>query len=476
MRRSAPPSSRCVANAWRRRCGCGTSRRSVEVSRRRPRAERKSAFSAPRASCGPRLAQVARDEVARPPRRAARRGPSRPCPRGRARAPARSRRRRGRARPPRRCAARPSRRARRARGCGARSGPSPSKCVDDLLDLGELRRVGQPPRPLRRERRVGHALRAERCSAAASARPTSLRAIVAGASLPCSARARPSSATQSASTRTSTSSSGLSGPNQLGELAQVGRVGATGRVGDARRREEPLGCRFEGHTGRVRRRGIGSPADGLTAGRASPSSAVHGANVQPGQIVAVSAELGQEELARAVAAAAYERGAKFVDVVYFDPHLKRARIQNADPGHARLRPAVVRRALLAHAELRRARASRSPASTEPNAARRPRHVARRQGPAAVAEGDGQDRRRAVDQLVRSSRARTRPGPRSSIPICPADEAYERLWRELEHVLRLDEPDPVAAWDERMAVLNDSARARSPSGASTRSSCAARAPS
>ncbi len=52
VRRSAPPSSRCVANAWRRRCGCGTRRRSVEVSSRRPRAERNSAFSAPRASSG----------------------------------------------------------------------------------------------------------------------------------------------------------------------------------------------------------------------------------------------------------------------------------------------------------------------------------------------------------------------------------------------------------------------------------------
>jgi aminopeptidase len=40
------------------------------------------------------------------------------------------------------------------------------------------------------------------------------------------------------------------------------------------------------------------------------------------------------------------------------------------------------------------------------------------------------------------------------PDLPADEAYEQLWRELEHVLRLDEPDPLAAWDERMAVLND----------------------
>jgi aminopeptidase len=42
------------------------------------------------------------------------------------------------------------------------------------------------------------------------------------------------------------------------------------------------------------------------------------------------------------------------------------------------------------------------------------------------------------------------------PDLPADEAYEQLWRELEHVLRLDEQDPNAAWDERMAVLTDAA--------------------
>src|SRR5437764_10022110 len=59
--------------------------------------------------------------------------------------------------------------------------------------------------------------------------------------------------------------------------------------------------------------------------------AAHGANVQEGQIVLVNAELGHEELARAVATAAYQRGAKFVDVSYFDPHVKRARIEHADP-------------------------------------------------------------------------------------------------------------------------------------------------
>jgi aminopeptidase len=59
--------------------------------------------------------------------------------------------------------------------------------------------------------------------------------------------------------------------------------------------------------------------------------AVHGANVQPGQIVAVGATIGQHDLARVVAGAAYRRGALFVDVVYFDPYVKRERIANADP-------------------------------------------------------------------------------------------------------------------------------------------------
>jgi leucyl aminopeptidase (aminopeptidase T) len=56
-----------------------------------------------------------------------------------------------------------------------------------------------------------------------------------------------------------------------------------------------------------------------------------GANVQPGQIVALSTEPGKEPLARAVAEVAYEQGAKFVDLRVFDVYLKRARALNADP-------------------------------------------------------------------------------------------------------------------------------------------------
>jgi aminopeptidase len=182
--------------------------------------------------------------------------------------------------------------------------------------------------------------------------------------------------------------------------------------------------------------------------------AVHGANVQPGQIVMVSAELGQEELARAVAAAAYGRRAQFVDVVYFDPYLKRARVQNAKPETLDYVPDWYGQRLLTLAEGHGARIALA-GPTEPN---------------LMDDLDktlvGKDRLPWVKETSKVIADRTTnwtivPCPNQRWaelvhPDLPPDEAYEQLWRELEHVLRLDEPDPGAAWDERMAVLNASA--------------------
>ncbi len=182
--------------------------------------------------------------------------------------------------------------------------------------------------------------------------------------------------------------------------------------------------------------------------------AVHGANVQPDQILMVSAELGQEELARAVAAAGYARGAKFVDVVYFDPHLKHARVQFADPETLDYVPDWYGERLLTLAEGRGARIALS-GPIEPN---------------LMDDLDstlvGRDRLpwlKETSKLIadRSTNWSIVPCPNPTWaalvhPELPADEASEKLWAELEHVLRLDEADPVAAWEERMAVLNTSA--------------------
>jgi aminopeptidase len=182
--------------------------------------------------------------------------------------------------------------------------------------------------------------------------------------------------------------------------------------------------------------------------------AAHGANVQKGQIVLVQAEIGLEEQARATAEAAYKRGAKFVDVAYFDPYLKRVRIDSADPDTLDFVPRWYGERLLEHAELNGARINLR-SVTAPN----------------VMDGLdksllGKDMLPTVKEIFKVISERSTnwcfvPAPhpawaRLVYPDLPVDEAYEQLWRELEHVLRLDEPDPLAAWDERMAVLSDNA--------------------
>ncbi len=183
--------------------------------------------------------------------------------------------------------------------------------------------------------------------------------------------------------------------------------------------------------------------------------AVHGANVQPGQVVLVDLELGHAELARAIAAAAYDRGAAFVDVQYFDPHLKRARIEHADPDTLGFVPAWLGERLLAHAAGHGAHI-RPLGVTAPN---------------LLDDLDktlaGKDLLPRVQELTgivaeRSTNWCIVPAPHPAwaqlvFPELDREAAYERLWHELEHVLRLDEPEPQGAWEERLAELSGAAR-------------------
>jgi aminopeptidase len=183
--------------------------------------------------------------------------------------------------------------------------------------------------------------------------------------------------------------------------------------------------------------------------------AAHGANVQEGQVVLVNAELGHEELARAVAAAAYDRGARFVDVSYFDPHVKRARIAHADPATLEYVPPWYGERMRRHAEERGARINLN-GVTAPNLLDDldKTLVGRDRLPRLKEQGDIVSERSTNWCIVP---APTRPWAALVFAELPADEAYEELWRQIEHVLRLDEADPASAWDERMSVLKDSAR-------------------
>jgi len=182
--------------------------------------------------------------------------------------------------------------------------------------------------------------------------------------------------------------------------------------------------------------------------------AVHGANVQPGQVVAIGAYLGQEELVRAIAAEAYRRGAVFVDVQYFDPLVKRARIEHADPDTLDFVPSW--------------HGARVDALGERHDARI--HLAGATYPGALDGLDpalaGRDQLPYVKEIPRIVGERTTnwtivPCPHPAWaglahPELNADAAYAKLWDELWHVLRLDEPDPLRAWDERMVTLRRNA--------------------
>jgi len=179
-----------------------------------------------------------------------------------------------------------------------------------------------------------------------------------------------------------------------------------------------------------------------------------GANVQPDQIVAIGCEPGKEYLVRALAASAYRRGAKFVDVGWFDPHVKRARVQHARADTLDFVPAWYGERVLALGEQRGARVGLS-GPTAPG-------LLSDLDPALV----GKDRLPAVKEGIKVVNDRT-----TNWTICPcptqawADLAFPelangdrlgRLERELLHVLRLDEEDPIAAWRARAHALVSSA--------------------
>ena len=178
--------------------------------------------------------------------------------------------------------------------------------------------------------------------------------------------------------------------------------------------------------------------------------AVHGANIQRGQVVGVAAELGQEELARAIAAAAYSRGALFVDVAYFDPWLKRERILHADPDTLDYVPPWLAYRVETMAERADATISiTGVVSLNALEGVDPALAGRDRLPWVKERG------RVVSEKLINWTIVPCPHPAWAQLVFPEldpAEAYEKLWQQLWHVLRLDEPNPGAAWDERSDSL------------------------
>jgi aminopeptidase len=180
----------------------------------------------------------------------------------------------------------------------------------------------------------------------------------------------------------------------------------------------------------------------------------YGANVQPGQIVGVTTYTGKEALTREVVRAAYQRGARWVDVITFDPWVKRERLAHADESTLEYVPPWLLDRLEWLSDERAARVTLN-------------------GPAAPDSLDGIESSRAGRDVLpwlprtgeivneRTTNWCVAPAPTPGwgafvYPDLEPEAAYDRLWEEIAFICRLDGEAPEAAWRERARTLERAA--------------------
>ena len=181
-----------------------------------------------------------------------------------------------------------------------------------------------------------------------------------------------------------------------------------------------------------------------------------GANVQPGQVVAITSSPGKEDVTRALAESAYRAGARFVDVWYFDMYVKRARLLHGREEDLDFVPSWYGQRLRALSDQRCARIALSgPADPELFADVDPQLASRDHLPML------EESSAVVNERTTNWCAVPCPTPgwaRIVHPDLPEDKALEKLWEQVVHVLRLDADDPAKAWGERLDALDSAAAA------------------
>ena len=171
-----------------------------------------------------------------------------------------------------------------------------------------------------------------------------------------------------------------------------------------------------------------------------------GANVQPGQQVFVIGLVEHAPLVRAVTEAAYAAGARHVDVRYLDQHVRRAFIRYAPDDALSATPPW---------ELARFQAFLEGAAVI--------QIAGEAEPELLADLDPDriGRARAVEGMKLYLQATNERVINWTIAACPTEGQarqifgepdLDRLWEAVARAVRLDEPDPVAAWRDHCDKL------------------------
>ena len=172
-----------------------------------------------------------------------------------------------------------------------------------------------------------------------------------------------------------------------------------------------------------------------------------GANVQPGQVVDVIARVEHAPIARAVTRAAYAAGARYVDVLYTDQHVRRALIEHGtDDMLAWTPPWILSRARQIGAD--RAAVIALTGEYDPELlADVPGERVGKARMIALAE----ENMRQIAELLNNWVVIASPNEGWARQVF-GEPDLERLWEQVAYCVRLDEDDPVAAWREHVAHL------------------------
>ncbi|MQA99798.1 MAG: aminopeptidase [Actinobacteria bacterium] len=172
-----------------------------------------------------------------------------------------------------------------------------------------------------------------------------------------------------------------------------------------------------------------------------------GTNLQPGQDLLIDASLEHVPLARELTRAAFEAGARHVDVRYVDPHVRRAMIEYAEDDVLSWTPPYIL-TRFEHLEQQRGAVISVVGEAEPElfADLDPQRVGRARMVARA------------EQWNRQLNARAIPWAIVAFPNAGWAEAafgepdVDRLWDAVAKATRLYDPDPIEAWWARVKEL------------------------
>jgi aminopeptidase len=170
-----------------------------------------------------------------------------------------------------------------------------------------------------------------------------------------------------------------------------------------------------------------------------------GAIVLPGQEVSIISNIAHRDLTRALTRAAYKAGASYVNVFYQDDHIRKAMIELGPDEALTYSPEWMKKFVESWAGNAMIGTTGDPE------------------PELLSDLDGERVARAMPlEIIQIRMQQIGEGTLAWCGVGAPTEAWaqqvfgepdvERLWEKVAFCMRLDEPDPVAAWREHLATL------------------------